>query len=47
MSGRGAKRERKTQNLTQTSDPELSAQSPTQGSNSTTMRSKPGLKVDA
>ena len=39
MSGEGAERERETQNPKQAPGSELSAQSPTQGSNSETARS--------
>ena len=40
-------RERETQNLKQAPGSELSAQSPTRGSNSPTVRSRPEPKLDA
>ena len=46
MSGGGAERERETQNLKQAPGSELSAQSPTWGSNSQTARSFPEPKLD-
>ena len=45
--GRGRERERETQNPKQVPGSELSARSPTQGSNSQTMRSWPELRSDA
>ena len=47
MSGGGAETERETQNLKQALGSELSAQSPTRGSNSGTARSRPEPKSDA
>ena len=47
MSRVGAERERETQNPKQAPGPELSAQSPTWGSNSQTARSWPEPKSDA
>ena len=47
MSGLGAERERETQNPKQAPGSKLSAQSPTRGSNSWTLRSWPELKSDA
>ena len=45
--GGGEEREKKTQNPKQAPGSELSAQSPTQGSNPRTVRSRPELKSDA
>ena len=47
VSGGGAERERETQNPKQVPGSELSAESPTRGSNSQTARSWPELKSDA
>ena len=47
MNRGGAERERETQNPKQAPGSELSAQSPTQGSNPQTVRSWPELKSDA
>ena len=47
MSGGGAEREREAQILKQAPGSELSAQSPTPGSNSQTARSRPEPKWDA
>ena len=47
MSGGGAEREGETQNPKQAPGPELSAQSPTPGSNSQAVRSCPEPKSDA
>ena len=46
-SGRGAEREREAQNLKQDPGSEPSAQSPTWGSNSQAVRSRPEPKSDA
>ena len=47
MSWGEAEREREAENPKQAPGSELSAQSPMQGSNSSTMRSRPDLKSDA